>query len=342
MRLTKIWKYAFINLPFVVAFSLFVFFTTEKDGLRGNLAGRVEVVKVLPASTEPSLNTFVCNDGVFLVTMVISHFGHFHERYLIRKTWGGVKRVHDIDIRTVFLLGKDREHHPGTVRHRNQQTVLEKVRKENALHGDIIVLDLVDHYLNLTLKTLQGLNIITNNCSSAEYVLKVDDDVFINYDLLVKHISYSARENFVIGYLHENARPIRSAQSPEYAKWFTPITTYNRTYYPPYLIGPAYVMSHDVAKAIVQISPQVPFLPWEDVFITGLCLEKLKMTPKMDKRFDTNGEQFKQNVSCPINRLFAIHNHGSLSQVWTLFRNENRDTHCKDRTLAFEQAGNSE
>ena len=50
---------------------------------------------------------------------------------------------------------------------------------ESDLFGDIIITDHVDSYNNLTLKTLAAFDWMQTYCKQAEYLLKTDDDMFI-------------------------------------------------------------------------------------------------------------------------------------------------------------------
>ena len=49
------------------------------------------------------------------------------------------------------------------------------------LHGqDILQWDFIDHYRNLTIKSILGLKWASDFCSTAKFVVKLDDDVFFN------------------------------------------------------------------------------------------------------------------------------------------------------------------
>lgn len=56
---------------------------------------------------------------------------------------------------------------------------------------------------------------------------------------------------------------------------------YQTEYYPMYCWGPAYLMSYSALEKVVQVAPHVIFLPWEDVWITGICREAAAI-PYMD------------------------------------------------------------
>lgn len=63
------------------------------------------------------------------------------------------------------------------------------VQLESVDHGDILQSDsLVDTYHNLTYKALSALQWIADHCAGARYVLKVDDDVFVDFFNLELHL----------------------------------------------------------------------------------------------------------------------------------------------------------
>jgi len=47
-------------------------------------------------------------------------------------------------------------------------------------YGNIIQMNLIDHYHNLTLKAVGLLNWLNINCPQVLYILKCDDDVYVN------------------------------------------------------------------------------------------------------------------------------------------------------------------
>ena len=93
-------------------------------------------------------------------------------RHQIRQTWGSIRRHEQYRVKTVFMLGKAAA----------QDAVAEESRK----YGDIVQEDFVEHYRNLTLKHVMVLKWVQTFCPDARFVIKVDDDVFINMFQLFK------------------------------------------------------------------------------------------------------------------------------------------------------------
>ena len=53
------------------------------------------------------------------------------------------------------------------------------LEQEAAEHGDLVLARVEDHYENLGLKTISAMDWVARNCPQAEYLLKVDDDMFV-------------------------------------------------------------------------------------------------------------------------------------------------------------------
>lgn len=121
-----------------------------------------------PCSTE---NADKLN-SVFVV--VVSAPRYFEKRDAIRRTW--MKNLKDKTVRNLvnvagfaFLVGLA-----------DSENIQADIEKENRKHGDIIQVDILDTYNNLTLKSVSILNWVVKFCPQVNFVAKVDDDVYVN------------------------------------------------------------------------------------------------------------------------------------------------------------------
>ena len=81
-----------------------------------------------------------------LLVLVTSIVKHYDRRQAIRLTWLSVKRQNTHPhVRYVFLFG-----------HTNDEEA-EQLEEENKIHHNIVQQSFRDSYINLTLKTLMGL-----------------------------------------------------------------------------------------------------------------------------------------------------------------------------------------
>lgn len=198
----------------------------------------------------------------FLMILVLSSYrcrAKF-ERLAIRATYGSVaegnawpnKEVPE-SVGLVFLLGK-----PPTVKARRRLTA------ESQQYGDVMIGDFTDTYANLTLKVLFGLRWMVEACPHVQYVLKIDDDTFVNIPLLLAFLLQYGEDNAMYGHVYFSSRVFRGG------KWAVPNNVYPLGLYPPYLSGTAYVASMDAVKKVVDASVHVPMLPVEDAHVTGI------------------------------------------------------------------------
>jgi hypothetical protein len=104
--------------------------------------------------------------------MVPSAVRNFEQRQAIRSTWGNVSNIPTTVVR--FLLGKS-----------TNTTHQSLAATENQLYKDIVFEDIVETYENLTLKSIAMLRWTSLNCHRIQYLLKIDDDMFLNLPKLL-------------------------------------------------------------------------------------------------------------------------------------------------------------
>lgn len=191
----------------------------------------------------------------------------------------------------------------------DRASVQERLIRESQTHRDITQdPSYPDSYATLTLKTLALLSWANQACSNARFVLKADDDVFLNiphlYALtkcldeamrevykaprgqgkcdgareLVSHYidaKTHSYESYVIGgYLYRGVKTDRSSTS----KWQLPVASYAKDTLPNYLSGTAYLLSTNIIPHLLEAAKHTPVIHLEDVYLTGLvATERLKL-----------------------------------------------------------------
>lgn len=172
-----------------------------------------EALVTVPAAPSPN-----CSHSIFLVILVISSPDNFQRRNAIRSSWAKIfhsekhRRVFNgmLDsygvenlVKTVFLLGKS-----------DSKETQKMVNNEVALYDDIVSADFNDNYKNLVYKTRLGLTWVYSYCPSA-YVLKTDDDVFVNVGNLLRWLLRSPESDFYTGWCNYHSKVSRNKLS----KW---------------------------------------------------------------------------------------------------------------------------
>ncbi|XP_035642001.1 beta-1,3-galactosyltransferase 2 [Oncorhynchus keta] len=231
-----------------------------------------ELYKVIsPETYKYVLNhVSVCKErSPFLVLMVPVAPSDGLSRDAIRKTWGRPGLISNVDILTLFYVGLPAEEQSSHI-----QQDLEKESKE---HADIIQMDFLDSYQNLTIKSMMIMNWLATHCQGASYAMKVDTDIFVNVFYLVNKLLVEdgpLRHKYITGSVISDGRPRRDRKS----KWHLSEDIYPEDTFPPYVSGAGYVFSIDLANRISWASRFVRPIPLEDVYV-GLCLRVLGVRP---------------------------------------------------------------
>lgn len=199
---------------------------------------------------------------LLLLILIHSSPTNYAKRKTIRETWGQKRDL----INVVFMLGAV-----------ENQTVMDDVRLENEKYGDIAQGNFIDSYRNMTYKHVMVFKYAIYYCPHAKYILKTDDDVFVNMprmvDFLNLDLSPSGTNNLLFCTPYRNARAMRSYRS----KWRVSFYEYPDRYYPPYCPGYALLYSPDVLFALYNKVQKSKYFWIDDVLITGILLKELQI-----------------------------------------------------------------
>lgn len=202
----------------------------------------------------------LCDDHPpYLLTVVHSHAENFAHRKAIRQTWASTQNG-NTSFKVIFLVGL-------VDKSKSQDTITQ----EGMDHQDILQVDIHEGYSNLTLKSIAMLQWVTRTCPGVKYILKCDDDVFINLETLITDLQHTVHSRFIMGEIIAGAKPMRDNSS----KWRTPVSTYSSSTYPVYLSGAAYVISGDLVPDLHVAALKTSFFWIEDIFITAFCAKQV-------------------------------------------------------------------
>lgn len=206
----------------------------------------------------------------FLVFMIPVREDDSESRAAIRKTWGQDGLVPSVDIARLFFLGLSKE---------SKLKPDERLLNESEAYGDIIQMDFLDTYRNLTVKTMMIMNWLATYCPSARYAMKVDADIFVNVPYLVRYLQAKPPQlDYITGSVINDGRPRRD----QHSKWYVSEEVYPESSFPPYVSGAGYVFSTDLAMKISWASRFVRPIHMEDVYV-GLCLHFLDVRPEFSR-----------------------------------------------------------
>jgi len=205
----------------------------------------------------------------------------------IRQTWGHYHQRSDVGI--AFLLGRTLDQTDSTI------------AKEFELYSDIIQANIIDSYTNLTLKSVAMLEWVDNYCNQAKFILKTDDDMFINIPKLLNFLTkHSKDKRKIFGRLARKWKPIRNKSS----KYFVSTQQYRHALFPDFTTGPAYLMTNDVIHDLYITALDKTYLKLEDVYTTGIVAQDNKIQRQHVNEF------YNKRVAlnpCNIQKSISIH-----------------------------------
>lgn len=223
-----------------------------------------------------------------LLILITSAPTHRDARLAIRQTWGHYSSRRDVSIG--FILGV------------TENIALEdQLSAENYMYGDLIRGHFIDSYNNLTLKTISTLEWVDTYCPKVSFVLKTDDDMFINVPKILSFIEKHHKDTRVIyGRLAKKWKPIRNKKS----KYYVSPQQYFPAVFPQFTTGPAYLMTSDVVHDLYMKSLNQTYLKLEDVYTTGivahLCnIKRVHVNEFLNRRIAFN--------TCNIKKAISVH-----------------------------------
>ena len=139
-----------------------------------------------------------CNSGqslaVFIYSSAQSRGKYYKKRQFLRKVW--IRQMKDKNVSVYFVIGLN-----------NDPIVNKELRSEADKYSDLIQFGFIDHYYNLTLKSISMLRWIESKCQTIAYTLKTDDDVMINVENLMNRLNEF--KSGITGKLWRRVSPIR-------------------------------------------------------------------------------------------------------------------------------------
>ncbi|RWS17755.1 beta-1:3-galactosyltransferase 5-like protein [Dinothrombium tinctorium] len=211
----------------------------------------------------------VCNDkDVYLAAFVHSAPSNFEKRRVIRMTWAAKHSQKQLRLKVVFLIGLPNNH--------SIQSLLDR---EQAQFGDLVQANFIDTYKNLTLKHLMGYKWILQFCNSSKFVMKADDDAFIDVYKVVQVLknSFDNLEEVPKNILSCSLFPDGTLTKRE-GKWSLSMSEYPFDTYPSYCSGVAYFATPDVIYDLYKTASEMKLIVWiDDLFVTGIVASALRL-----------------------------------------------------------------
>lgn len=203
---------------------------------------------------------------IFLLVYVHSAPSHSDRRLVIRHTWANVnlyRQYADVIVRVIFVVGL------------SDIATNQAMAVEAQQYGDVIQARFVDTYRNLTYKATAALRWVASYCAQAKYVLKSDDDIFINMFAHIDRLRQlftkgnSGRSGAILCMVFYGVHAMREG------KWEVDLDLYPHKVYPDFCSGSAFTLTSDAVVSLHRASRTVPFLPVDDVYVTGILRQHI-------------------------------------------------------------------
>jgi len=164
---------------------------------------------------------------------------------------------------TVFLVGKSQD-----------DRINNLMLMESKQHNDVIIGDFLDTYRNLTYKTLLTIEYPNKHCPNAQYIMKTDEDCYINVKSVIQWLVSQQKSTTVkplyMGRIHWDNTPSRGNTS----KYYVTREEYKEDVYPPYAAGGGYVFTGSLLPQLLQASKITAVFPMEDAYF-GILMQKI-------------------------------------------------------------------
>lgn len=219
------------------------------------------------------------NSFPLVVTLVQSKPQNIVQRNAIRTTWFNS----DARMLSYFVLASA-----------ESEELQKEIKKENEQFNDIIQGNFIDSVENRIYKHAMTFKWFSNNCGEADYLIKIDDDVFMNVPAVIEYLrSKETNKSDINGYRDRAQLQIKADEeiiSPDYHKYLV---------FPEYAMGFAVIYSnYFVNAAYPKLKPSRLALH-DDIYVTaiiGLALN-MKITALNDRFFYNPSGSFVLNSS---------------------------------------------
>lgn len=268
-----------------------------------------------------------------LFIVVKSAMKNYEHRMAIRQTYGQENLIPGRIIKTLFFLGRDEKH--------NFKSNTQKgIEKEMAEFKDIIQIDFHDNYYNNTIKTMMSFRWVYEHCSTADFYLFTDDDMYIsvtnlldyvhdqntpeafgkNYDIKQStgYLENDREKHLYAGYVFKSA-PLRYKTS----KWRVSLEEYPWDKWPPYVTAGAYVLSNISMKTMYVGSFYVKHFRFDDIYL-GIIAKKVGIVPTHCPRFHFYKKKYSQEG---YKDVIASHGYGDHDELIGVWKEQNSGSH---------------
>jgi len=246
-----------------------------------------------------------CEQKPFLLIQVHSASINVKKRLAIRHSWGNKATFNKktaLNVRTIFVVGRSR-----------LKSVDEIIFREAKEFNDILLTEFFDSYRRLSHKTLLANKWAAQHCLP-KYMLKTDDDCYINIPNILDYLTNYSFKNLYTGRIQWFMPANRNKSS----KFYTSEKEYNKLIFPPYASGGGYLYSGNLIPKLVNASIRLSIIPNEDAYF-GTLIDAIGVLPTENTQilpFIYCNQSIWDRPSCDFLLPFVIHGVHNYAQLW--------------------------
>ena len=204
----------------------------------------------------------MCKVQPHIIIYLHSRPSNTRKRKVIRDTWANVTNFKNIIVERIFVIGKIAE-----------VNAMGDVEDEMALQKDIIIGDFDDTFRNLSLKGLTLLDFVNKKCHGAKYILKADDDIFINTFMIVEKFIgtiWTKTKTVMCQVKEDNAADTTNKNG----RWYIPaeLLPGSSDKLPTFCSGYTVLFTADLVPLMLNKSLTSPLVPVDDAYVFGFLL----------------------------------------------------------------------
>ena len=257
--------------------------------------------------------TGICDPSTDILVLVNSRLSGQEQRAAIRDTWGNA-------IKQGVWLGEPLKQKVAIAFVVGVSNTPFNITQEFSTHQDIIQGNFIDHYHNMTIKSLLAMKWAVRHCDQARYFIRSDDDVIINLPHMIDMFMQKNFAQTIVGPMIKTAKPERKG------RWAVSEDEYGASQYPIFAAGSAYVITMDLLRPLLTAADLYPYLSIDDMYITGILAEHVLATHFDPKGFSFSGT--KLPTACDFVNGTRLSGHGFKPDVMRTFWESVADAAC--------------
>ncbi|XP_041367961.1 beta-1,3-galactosyltransferase 1-like [Gigantopelta aegis] len=241
-----------------------------------------------------------CQSSPELVIIIVGAASNDDRRRAIRETWANGNRLQTVSNIILFMVA-------GT-----DNTTQKVIRSESEKFHDILQPSFPDSYETLPLKSVAILKWTIQYCMSSRFILKTDDDVYVNIPVLLQLLQAQPNAEFMLGKENYNI----SVRRVPHDKYYISKAQYPYKAFPPYLQGVGYVITTRAVPRLYDAALHMPLVRLEDVYVGGFCRIRSGVSMIHTELFKTG---FRGGL-CDLRSLALLHGYGRRAKLFRMHR----------------------